>query len=370
MQGLLSIRRRLLIFLLPALALLMLLTGLADFLTISAAESAADTAGNAQLTPAEIDAGRARTRRLLLAGKLLLDFVQLDITLLLVWFGIQFGLRPLQLLRAQVEARTPRELKRFDEEKVSAEVRPLIAAFNRLLELLQEAANSQRRFVADAAHQLRTPVAGLLAQMELLLREPQAADLGPRLTLMYRGLQQLSHSSNQLLILARAEPAASSPGTFRPVQLDALVQQQVERNIDRAEKLQLDLGAEAGAATVSGDSRLLEDLLNNLVDNALKYTPAGGRVTVRSGWLENRPYLEVEDDGIGIPETERRRVRERFYRSDGSVAEGCGLGLAIVEEIARLHKAVFTIATGHAGAGCRMVVQFPGPPPADVKRVS
>ena len=138
----------------------------------------------------------------------------------------------------------------------------------------------------------------------------------------------------------------------------APVEQLVEHNIDRAVTAGLDLGADAQTAQVTGDAWLLEDLLGNLVDNALKYTPAGGHVTVRCGVEQAQPFLEVEDDGPGIAEQERLRVRERFYRLPGSPGSGCGLGLAIVDEIARAHCATLSIGNGAFGRGTRMQVRF------------
>jgi len=148
---------------------------------------------------------------------------------------------------------------------------------------------------------------------------------------------------------------------FKPVALKPMVEQLVERHLDRADRAGIDLGADAGAASIEGDAGLLEDLLENLVDNALKYTPRGGHVTVRSALDGAVPYLEVEDDGPGIPESERMRVRERFYRLPGSTGIGCGLGLAIVDEIARVHGAAFTIGGGAGGHGGRMRVRFAAP---------
>ncbi|MGH8232049.1 MAG: sensor histidine kinase, partial [Steroidobacteraceae bacterium] len=168
-----------------------------------------------------------------------------------------------------------------------------------------------------------------------------------------------AHTANQLLALARAEPAAVVGESFKSVSLRTLVEQQVERNVDRAMNAGLDLGADAQPAQVSGNAWLLEDLLGNLVDNALKYTPRGGHVTVRSGLDEQQPFLEVEDDGPGIAEAERPRVRERFYRLPGAPASGCGLGLAIVDEIARAHRAKLIIGTASQGRGARMRVRFP-----------
>jgi len=324
----------------------------------AASINAPTSAGIVRISVAETLDRRARTQRVMLFGKLLVDFAELDLTLLLVWVAVYYGLRPLDALTAQVERLSSRQLQRFNEAQVPGELRSVIVAFNRVLELLHDAAKAQQRFVADAAHQMRTPVAGLLAQIELLLREPSAQSLQQQLGAVQGGIAQLARSANQLLALARAEPVSGLHENFQPVALQPLVGQLIERHVGRADQAGIDIGADAQAVSVYGDSWLLEDLLENLIDNALKYTPAGGHVTVRSGLEERAPYLEVEDDGPGIPETERQRVRERFYRRPGSPGIGCGLGLAIVDEIARVHGASFTIGSGAHGRGARMRVRF------------
>jgi two-component system sensor histidine kinase TctE len=316
-------------------------------------------AGTITVTVAETLQRRASTQRVMLVGKLLVDFAELDVTLLLIWIGVYFGLRPLSRLRERVEEQPPGTLQRFDVGDAPGELRPLILTLNHLLELRHDAALSQRRFVADAAHQMRTPVTGLLAQLELLLQSPAAVPVQGELTTINRGVQQLAHTANQLLALARAEPVSAVGEGFKPVALRPLVEHLVERNIDRAVNAGLDLGADAHQAQVTGDAWLLEDLLGNLIDNALKYTPRGGHVTVRSGREQGHPFLEVEDDGPGIAESERLRVRERFYRLPGSPGTGCGLGLAIVDEIARAHSASFIIGVPDSGQGTRMRVRFP-----------
>lgn len=316
-------------------------------------------AGPVTVTVAETLQRRASTQRVMLLGKLLVDFAELDVTLLLIWIGIYFGLRPLSRLRERVDEQSTTTLQRFDEADAPGELRPLILALNHLLELRHDAALSQRRFVADAAHQMRTPVTGLLAQLELLLQAPAAVAVKGELTTINRSVQQLAHTANQLLALARAEPVSAVGESFKPVALRPLVEQLVERNIDRAVSAGLDLGADAQAAQVTGDAWLLEDLLGNLIDNALKYTPRGGHVTVRCGVEQGQPFLEVEDDGPGIAESERLRVRERFYRLPGSPGTGCGLGLAIVDEISRAHHASFSIGLPSQGGGTRMRIRFP-----------
>lgn len=314
--------------------------------------------GAATLTVAETRERRQQAEHVMLLGKLLVDFAELDLTLLVIYMAVSFGLRPLAWLRDHAESYSLRELQRFDDTQVPGELRPLVVAFNRVLELLHEAALAQRRFVADAAHQMRTPVAGLLAQIELLQVEPRAAPMAAELAKLQRGAQSMAHSANQLLALARAEPLSSLQDELKPVGLDRLVHELVERHLERADQRGIDLGAETEATTVMGNPWLLEDLLSNLIDNALKYTPQGGRVTVRSGLEGNRPFLEVEDDGPGIPESERARVRERFYRSPGSPGIGAGLGLSIVEEIARAHDGTLMIGSGATGRGARMRVRF------------
>ncbi len=317
--------------------------------------------GTMQVAVAETLERRQSTQQVMLVGKLLVDFAELDLTLLLVWIAVYYGLRPLDRLASQVERQSTRALQRFDEAQVPGELRSVIVAFNRVLELLHDAAQLQQRFVADAAHQLRTPVAGLLAQLELLLQEPQAAAVSAQLAAVQRGIAQLARSANQLLALARAEPVSALDEKFAPVALKPLIEGLVERYIDRADKAGIDLGADTADLRVTGDAGLLGDLLENLIDNALKYTPRGGRVTVRCALERESPFLEVEDDGPGIPEGERTRVRERFYRLPGSTGIGCGLGLAIVEEIARVHGASLSIGADANGRGARMRVRF-GPP--------
>jgi two-component system sensor histidine kinase TctE len=320
----------------------------------------ATSLGPVSLIVAETTERRSRTERAMLVGKLSVDFVVLDVALLLIWIAVHLGLSPLRRLHDQVESRGAREPQPFEESQVPGEVRPLVRAFNRLLALLHDAAASQRRFVADAAHQLRTPVAGLSAQLELLMQNPAAASVATELSIVQGGIARIAHSANQLLSLARTEPLSIQPEQFHAVALRPILEELVGRNIDRAEQLGLDLGAELQTASVTGDAWMLEDLTGNLLDNALKYTSRGGRVTLRCGLANNgSPYIEVEDDGPGIPETERHRVRERFYRRPGSAGAGCGLGLAIVDEIARVHGGQLTINAGAGGVGARMHVSFP-----------
>ena len=307
------------------------------------------------------DDSRTGPAHFILGSTWLIGFIQLDFTLLLVWIGVHFGLKPLLTVRQEIESRSARELKPLALSAVPIEVRPLVEGLNLLFEMLGEAARAQRQFVADTAHQLRTPLAGLLGHLEVMMQESAAAPLKERLASLHEEIARLAHSANQLLALARTDPAASLADRFETVDLKALAERILERNLDRSVASQHDLGADIQAAAAVGNVRLLEDLLANLVDNALHYTPAGGHITVRCGSRDGATFLEVEDDGPGIPEAERTRVRERFYRMPGSVGHGCGLGLAIVDEISRLHDANLTIDSGANGRGARISVSFHGP---------
>lgn len=296
--------------------------------------------------------------QVILSSSWLVGFVQLDITLLLVWLGVHYGLRPLEALRGQIDARSPRDLKPLSTANVPTEARPLVDALNSLFDLLQEASRSQRQFVADTAHQLRTPLTGLIGHLELLIQAPEGAPLRERLGVLREGLARLAHSANQLLGLARADPAVHHDHRFEDVDLAALVEQTVEANLTRSLALGIDLGADVQPANTLGHPHLLADLLGNLVDNALNYAGLGARITVRCSMEAGAATLQVEDDGPGIPESERLKVRQRFYRLPGSGGRGCGLGLAIVDEIARLHGATLTLETGTGGKGMLARVRF------------
>jgi two-component system, OmpR family, sensor histidine kinase TctE len=315
--------------------------------------------GVATANVAEPDAARTGPGHFIVASTWLMDFIQIDATLLIVWIAVHYGLRPLVAVRREIETRSVRDLEPLRVSRVPAEIRPLVDALNLLFDMLREVARSQRQFVADTAHQLRTPVAGLMGHLELLMRDPAAAPVRDRLSLLHEGMSRLAHAANQLLALARADPSVTVAERFERVALERLVEKVVELNVNRATQSGHDLGADVRPAGVSGNLRLLEDLLGNLVDNALDYTPAGGRVTVRCGITRRRAFLEVEDDGPGIPQAERMRVRQRFYRMPGTPGQGCGLGLAIVEEIARLHDAAVTLDSTSDGRGTRVRVEFP-----------
>jgi two-component system, OmpR family, sensor histidine kinase TctE len=292
-------------------------------------------------------------------GSLLWDFVQLNVTLVLVWIGVQLGLRPVKRLRNEIAERSPNDLRPIVESSVPREIAPVVVTLNRLFATLRTSVQSQQQFIANTAHQLRTPITGMQAQLDLLAAEPAAKPVLDRLTTLQEGIRQLAHAANQLLTLARADPTANLATKNEPIDVNALIGEVVAKFFDRALQLNIDLGVELQPATLIADPSLLDDLLNNLVDNALKYTPPGGRVTVSVVSAQGKTSLSVEDSGPGIPEAERQRVRQRFYRLPNSPGHGSGLGLAIVDEIAHLYGATLVIAPGTACKGTKITVQFP-----------
>ena len=274
----------------------------------------------------------------------------------LLWLGIGQGLRPLDRLRDEIAARSPKDLRPVSERDKPREVSSLIGALNQLLSRLNAAIASQQRFIANAAHQLRTPLAGLKTHAELARREQSAPEMRSLLDMIAGETQRTSHLVNQLLTLARAEPGEATGG--QPVNLHESVGRDVRDWVQRAVAKNIDLGFELEDAWTLGEPLLLRELAANLVDNALAYTPAGGAVTVRTAVRGGESVLEVEDNGPGIPETEREKVFERFYRIPATGGEGCGLGLSIVSEIAGRHNARIDLGRP-AGGGTLVRVIFP-----------
>jgi two-component system, OmpR family, sensor histidine kinase TctE len=291
-----------------------------------------------------------------LTATLVLDVLQLCAALTLLWLGVRRGLRPLTQLRDTLMRRSARDLEPMDVENLPNELKPLVAALNGLFERLSSAAESQRKFVADAAHQLRTPLAGIRAQLELLAAESEAIDFRARIGSVQAGVERLSHTAHQLLALAQADAAHGR--NAGDVRLETLLGDAVAAEVDRALAAGIDLGADLQAVSVRGYDWHLRELVANLLDNALSYVPRGGTVTVRCGRDGTGAYLEVEDDGPGIPPEHRHRVVERFYRVPGAPGTGSGLGLAIVADVVALHGGRLEITERLGGAGTRVRVRF------------
>ncbi len=277
---------------------------------------------------------------------------------LLVWRSVGRALAPLDRLAGAVGARTPAALDRIPEAEAPVEALPLVRSLNGLLDRLGAALATQRTFVADAAHELRTPLAALSLQAQLLERARDADERAAAFADLRAGLDRAARLVQQLLTLARAEPDAASALRDEPVPLEDLVQQAVVDHAVVAEARGVDLGATPlpGTAAVRGDPAALRTLLANLVENAVRH--ARERVDVGAGIAAGRPYLEVVDDGVGIPAPERERVFDRFYRRAGAREAGSGLGLAIVQAVADRHGA--TVWLGDTpGGGLTVRVEFP-----------
>lgn len=289
-----------------------------------------------------------------------------------VTWAVTRALRPLIDLTQAVERRSPRDLSPIDASRAPAEVCPLVGSLNRLFALVNTQSEAQRRFVADAAHQLRTPLAGLQAQVEAWAQAARHMGAGDLLSLRVEQVQRLrdatrrtSQLANQLLALSRADAISADAQPLHQVDLQELCENILALFLDAAAAKRIDLGLEGHPAQTCGHAWLLRELLINLVDNAVKYTPDGGHVTLRCGQAPaggGQAWVEVEDNGPGIPAGERERVLQRFYRLPGVGGEGNGLGLAIADEIARAHHTQLQFDTGSDGLGLRVRVAFAAAP--------
>ena len=340
---------------------------------------------------------RSRLATEIIKGVILPQFVILPLAVLLVWLALARGIAPLNELQQRIRRRDANDLSPIDEREAPEEVSPLVCAINDLLARLDQSMRAQKHFLADAAHQLKTPLAGLRTQAELAQREIDAGQSDPQalkksLQQIARSSQSAAHMVNQLLAMARAENQGPAM-QHQPLNLARLATETVRDFVPRAIEKRIDLGYEGPDALaaprhpqglmVMGHGLLLRELMRNLIDNALQYTPPGGTVTVR---VIDDPFgqvvvLQVEDSGPGIAVAEREQVFQPFYRSLGTNVDGSGLGLAIVREIAQQHGAEVTLedanlrrrpglseqAEAPHGPGARFILRLPAAPPvADV----
>ncbi|SOY69562.1 Putative sensory histidine kinase in two-component regulatory system; signal peptide [Cupriavidus taiwanensis] len=320
-----------------------------------------------QLGPTVVQIAQPMSARRTLAARMALRTVAPLLLLLpllawLVWMAVGRGLRPLREIATEVRARDANTLAPLAVRPMPDEIAPLSAALNQLLARLSHAIDTQRAFVADAAHALRTPLTALQLQAQLVERADDGAARDEAIGKLRQGLERLTHLVTQLLTLARQEPGAAVP-PHEPVELRqlaaAVVAEMAQAALDRDIDLGLDGSADAAPAVVRGDADALRILLTNLLDNALAYIPAGGRidVAVRRGADARSVELVVSDNGPGIPAEERARVFDRFYRVADAPTGGSGLGLAIVAEIAQSHGA--RVVLEDAAPGLRVRVAFP-----------
>ncbi len=319
------------------------------------------TSDSVVVTVAETLIKRSRLVHEIVLAMIAPQIALLGIAVLLAWLGISHGLRPLTNLASQIEARGQNNLTPVPEEGLPSETRVLARRINELLARLSHALDSQKRFVADAAHQLRTPLAALMLHAERARRAVDHQTEQEALRAVHRAVERAGRMTQQLLALARADPQASVAVELKPLDLTMLARRIGEEWIPRALERDIDFGLVVPDAPVRviGDDRLLGELLSNLIDNALRYSSRSGRVSVivQGGAATT---LAVQDDGPGIPVEERSKIFQRFYRMANVTAEGCGLGLAIVEEIARLHHATVSVGDGADAQGSRFTVTFQG----------
>jgi two-component system sensor histidine kinase TctE len=295
-----------------------------------------------------VQVARSSANREELAQRILVDMLLPMSSLvllmtLIVWLGIRAGLSPLARLRQQVEGRAPTDLAPLQLASAPRELWSLATAINTLLAAVQNTVATQKRFIGDAAHQLRTPLAGLKSQTEIALQSTSDPELRARLQRVHDSATRSAHLVNQLLTLARAEPESVMAQDRKRFDLQRLAQTLTAEWVPRALRAQIDLGLDDSATVpvwIEANELLVRESLTNLIDNALHYAGAGSQVTVRvmADWASATPQalLQVSDTGPGLSPADRERVFGRFVRAS-DVGQGCGLGLAIVKEIVERH---------------------------------
>ncbi len=329
-----------------------------------------DPARPVLLQVAETTGRRSTLANEIIKGVMVPQFVILPLAVLLVWMALVRGIRPLSDLEQRIRARRPDDLSPIEEMDVPQEVAPLVSSINDLLARLKTSLNTQRRFLADAAHQLKTPLAGLRMQAELAQREADPAGLRASLQQIARSTVRANHTVSQLLALARAETTGRALPNAQ-VDLARLLAGVVQDSVPRALEHGVDIGLEGVSEVppemlITGNPTLLQEMVRNLLDNAIAYSGQGGVVTARV--LVDRfsgvQLVQVEDNGPGIPVNERALVLQPFYRALGTNVDGSGLGLAIVQEIAQQHGASLLMEDAHperSRPGLRISVRFTRP---------
>jgi len=281
--------------------------------------------------------------------------------MLVVWWVVSRSLAPVARVRKQVASRQADDLSAVSEEDLPDEVRPLVQELNLLFDRVRQAFDAQKHFVADAAHELRSPLAALKLQVQGLQRAPDGAARELAVSRLVAGIDRATRLVEQMLALARHEASMAAGARPQPVDLAEVARLAISDAVAAAQARRIDIGiSHADAeAVVNGQPEALRMLLRNLIDNAVKYTPEEGRVDVGIATIGSAVELSVDDSGPGLPEEERERVLDRFYRSGEPQAPGSGLGLAIVKSIADLHGARVTLAASPSLGGLRVLVRFP-----------
>jgi two-component system sensor histidine kinase QseC len=284
----------------------------------------------------------------------------LPVLALIIWWVVSHGLRPISRLATELESRKAGDLAAIELREVPRELEVLANSANELLRRLEASFQREKRFTADAAHELRTPIAAIRVHLQNLLDDPDES--GHSLQKLGEGIDRLSHLVEQTLVLNRVAPDQYM-ANFVPLDLYAIAQQVIADLYPQVEAKQQQIELEGDAAEIRGDRFGLEMLVLNLVSNAIKYTPASGKIDVAVYRIGDRVYLEVMDSGPGIPAEQYQRVFERFYRVGGdrhnSGVTGCGLGLSIVQRIVALHGAEIELGPSRFATGLKVTVIFP-----------
>ncbi len=301
-----------------------------------------------QLTLATTALKREQLMREIMLGMVAPQVLLLLVTMVLVWAAVGRGLAPLADLRAEIGSRSHEDLRPLAAEAAPDELKPVVAEINRLFGRLAQAIEGQRHFIADAAHQLRTPVAALLAQLE-------SADSAASSALV-AGARRLARLVGQLLALSRTGPGmVSAEGSF---DFAAMIREAANDWLPQAFRRGMEIEFEIDALNVAGSEHAYREMLANVVDNAIRYGRRGGRIVVRCRAEGSDAVIQVDDDGPGIPDDEREKVFERFYRGAGAKGEeGCGLGLAIVRALAESQDAKLSLGNTPAGIGLRVEIR-------------
>ena len=323
-----------------------------------AAISANCGAVRCQVQVAETLNKRRKLTNDIVLGTLLPQVVAGAVAVAIVWFGVGRALSPLGRLSGIIGRRSPRDLGPIDVDATPEETRSLVKALNALFERLREAGVAQQRFISTAAHQLRTPLAGLKAAAELVLLEPSSTEVRQRLKQINHSAVRASRLASQLLALARSEPQAYLVDPVADVDLRLLVEDHIDEWVRIASPKNIDLGFELKHAIINGRDYLLREMMRNLVHNALEYSPMKAKVTVRCGVDDGHCFLEVEDNGPGMAAAYREKAFEPFFRLPGTPGTGSGLGLAIAREVAMAHGARIEIADPAKGQGTVVRVSF------------
>jgi len=288
------------------------------------------------------------------------QFLFLSGVVLLIWYGIGRGIAPLSRIRDAIALRSHEDLSPLDESGLPVEVYEQVRVINDLMMRLGQTIAAQQRFIADATHQLRTPITVLRTQAELALRADKK-DLHAFVIKLEAASTRLSRLANQLLNLSRAETGLTGATKFNRFEMDEWIEDVIAEYIPAAldKNIEVRVNIADGIPAIHGNRQLLSEMLANLTDNAIRYTQANGKIEITTSYSSGNVVLTISDNGPGIPEAERIHVLERFYRGVEVSTEGSGLGLAIAKEILKLHNGHITLTAAAQNSGLRVTVEIP-----------